>query len=190
MNRVLIAKELIRIATQLVRVAGRFNVGDKVQFKGKRRVYEVTRIDQFGNYDLQATTGGPRGSRPTSVDENSLQPAGVKEVSLDKQGRTAVEAAMQDYPKGTKVILDMNRLTREQLGVVEGISKSGQITVQTYVGGDWRGQEQYVPNQKTKGDKVSLKPELYRGDFIWSSKRDHLYLKKRYTGGTLDSLLD
>jgi len=185
-----VAESLLDVA-RLLTAKSRFKEGNLVQFKGKRRVYKVVRVDQFGNYDLEATTGGPRGSRPTNVVEADLQPAGKKETLMDNKGRTAQEAAMAEFPKGADVVLDMYRITREQLGTVKSISKAGVIDVQLYSGGKWdESQESYVPDKKSKGVLARFKPNLYGGEFTWGSKSESLYIKKRYTGGKLSSLLD
>lgn len=186
MNRVRAARKLVKIAKALV--VGPYKVGDLVKFVGRRRVYKIIREDQFGHYDLEATTGGPRGSRPSGVDAHDLLPAGgdigTGDV-VDKQGRNAAEAAKA---LGRWVIVDMHRLIREQLGEVLKITPKGQVLVQTYLGGEYSDQETFEPDKRRKGDKLKFVPQMYRGEWRWEAR--HFYIKGPYRGGSLSSLLD
>ena len=186
MDRVKVARELVRAAKRLV--AGPYKVGDLVKFVRGRRVYKVIREDQFGHYDLEATTGGVRGSRPSGVDPHDLLPAGgdigTGDV-VDKQGQTAAEAAKR---LGRWVVVDMHRLIREQLGEVLKITPKGQVLVQTYLGGKYSDQETFEPDKRRKGDKLKFVPQMYRGEWRWEAR--HFYIKEPYKGGSLSSLLD
>ena len=180
------AKELMRIAKSLM--ASKFQIGDLVKFKGRRRVYKVTNVMR-GHYDLEATTGGQMGSRPSTVSEDDLMAADSVEAVADKQGRDAATAAKQEFRSG-KVVVDFNRVIRESYGEVTAITRSGLIKVQTYVGGDWDGQEDFVPDKSKRGDAIVFSPALHRGEWMWSNSRENRYIKGPYKGGSLSSLLD
>ena len=186
MDTVRIARRLVALARELQ--AASYKVGDLVKFVGRRRVYRVERVDQFGNYDLQATTGGFRGSRPSGIPGSDLVPADadvrMTEV-VDKKGRTAPEAAKD---LGRWVVVDMWRLERERLGQVTGITKTGRVKVQTYYGGEWEGQEKFTPDKRDKGEVIVFKPDLYHGEWTWGTRDYHI--KRPYKGGQLSSLLD
>lgn len=177
-----------RVGSMHVAASG-FRVGDLVRFKGKRRVYRVTNVDRFGNYDLKATTGGARGSQATSVSAEELVAAEGKEEMVDKRGRSAAEAA-EDL--GSDVVVTIDRLQREMLGEVKRITKSGKVVVQLYYGGlnEVGEMEDYVPTKRDKGDLVTFTPSLVRGGWFWANKRESLHIVGPYKGGKLTSLLD
>jgi hypothetical protein len=184
-----IAKEIIRVAKELVS-SGPFKVGDLVKYKGNRRVYKVIRVeDRWGTVDLMATSGGPRGSRPSSVDPADLQLADEKVIEiLDKQGRTALQAAEEVFRR-KQAVVDFYRVIRERYAEVIGFTKGGGVKVQVYHGGQYLpgSQEDFKPDKKNKGEKITFRPSLYRGEWEWSKGNQHI---KPYKGGTLTSLLD
>ena len=183
-----IASELLRVAKALV-AGPKFKEGDLVRFKGKRRVYKVERVTQWDTYDLRATTGGMVGSRPTNVMEDDLEAADApRGMVTDKSGMTAYDAAKKMYPVGSKVVVGMHRLLRDQLGKVMKISPKGRITVQTFVGGKYDGQEDFVPDMKKKGEKIMFTPDVFQGEWTWGSRSN--YIKGPYKGGKITSLLD
>jgi len=177
---------LLKIAKALI--ASKYKVGDLVKFRRKRRVYKITKINQWGNYDMEATTGGPSGSRPSNIKEADIVGVNEKSDDLDNDGKTAFQAAEALKEEGRGDVVVGIGSSSDLLGEIVSITKKGSIKVQTFNGGEWRDQEHFTPTKKDKGKLVQLTPTLYNGEWAWWKQSWHI--KEPYKGGKLTQLLD
>ena len=177
----------------------KFKVGDTVKFIGprQRRLYQVIRVDDWNGdyyYDLEALSGGPRGSRPSSVAEDRIVTPGQEPaVVRDKEGRTSQEFASQVYPVGGFAKADYYYTTRETVVKVVKHTKT-QIKVEAYHGGrvNERGplnQEVYAIDTsqlRPSGEIKAYTAKYYNGE--WTYYHGDKYLKP--FDGQVEFLLD
>jgi len=187
MDNARIAKELVRLSKEIT--GGRkFQVGDIVKYKGGRKLFKVEKLEQFG-LSLRGVNGKGTGY---VVDENDIVSADSEEVVLDKKGRSAAEAAQEMAKRFSNlVVIDYYNTQKESVGKILKITKSGRMQVQQYHGSDeWLDQEDYIPNMKQKGERLTFSPKLFRGEWKWWSQK-YLVISGGYRrGDKLTRLLD